>query len=161
MRRPGGVGGHREAGDAQAGGAKVSRTTHTDHRRPDGTPAARAARYLLAVVVVMAMAAGWKAAARWLTGDMRLADHSGVDPGDPPVLVGGVAAETEAYDAVATVDPDAPTRPPRSGARWTVEDDAYLRDHLDSPARATATALDRTIESVIKRRATLRREGRG
>lgn len=139
----------------------MSGTTHTDHRRPDGTPAVRAARYFLAVVVVMAMAAGWKAAARWLAGDVRLADHSGGDPGDPPVLVGGVAAETEASDAVATVDPDAPTRPSRRGARWTAEDDAYLAERLDEPLGAIAHHLGRTPSAVGLRKATLRREGRG
>ena len=139
----------------------VSRTTHTDLRWSDGTPAVRAARYLLAVVIVMVMAAGWKAAERWLTGHVRLADYSGANGGESLVLVGGVAAQTEASDAIATVELDAPTRPPRSGARWTAEDDAYLAEHLDEPLGTIAHHLGRTPSAVGLRKATLSREGRG
>ena len=137
----------------------MSRTTHTDRRRPGATTMARAARYLLAVVVVTAVAAGWKAAARWLTGHVRLADHSGANVGESLVLVGGVAAQTEASDAVATVELDAPTRPPRSGAHWTAEDDAYLAERLDEPLGTIAHHLGRTPSAVGLRKATLRREG--
>gem|GEM_PF-3741276 len=139
----------------------MSRTTHTDHRRPAGPPAPRAARLLMAVVIVMALVAGWKAAARWLTGDVRLADYSGANGGESLVLVGGVAAQTEASDAVATVELDAPTRPSRSGTRWTVEDDAYLAEHLDEPLGTIAHHLGRTPSAVGLRKAMLRREGRG
>jgi len=64
---------------------------------------------------------------------------------------------------VEPIDPGAGGSPPtsRSAGRWRPEDDAYLRDHPDSPARATATALDRTVDAVNKRRSRLRLAGQG
>ena len=139
----------------------MSRTTHSDLRRPDGTAAARAARYLLAVVIVVVMVAGWKAAARWLSDGARLASHLGGDPGEPLVLVGGLPVETEGSGGVVAVGPDTPTRPSRSGARWTAEDDACLAEHPDESLGVIAHHLGRTPSAVALRKAALKRERRG
>lgn len=132
------------------------------HRQSDGPPwVVRATRYLMGVVAVVAMVAGWKAAMRWIASDGRLAERSGGDRRAPLPLLDGGTAEPEAPVPVVPVASEGSTRPSRSGARWTAEDDAYLVDHRDEPPGAIASHLGRTTSAIILRRAALKREGQG
>ena len=106
---------------------------------------ARATRYLVGVAVVMVMIASWKAATRWRTPDDKLRDRVEGDRGGQP----------------GSPVPHDLTKPARSGARWTVEDDAYVTAHMDEPPEAIAYHLGRTPSAIVLRKATLKREGRG
>lgn len=61
------------------------------------------------------------------------------------------------------VDAYAETQPVanQSGAGWTADEDAYVLEHLRTPARDVALVLGRTLWAVWSRRLRLRRRGLG